>query len=139
MGVPISSSLGGKVEFTGTVPVLAKVEVPDVQSWSKENTSDNQPFVSSQTGGQTKRLKGNQDNSITVNFLLDDGTDLPFAEGDKGSIEAFTRNTGSNGGKWTGDVIIGSITADVNPGDGSPVAGVIVFDGDGALTFVANV
>ena len=139
MGAPISSNLGGKVTYTGLVPVLAIVNVPDVLSWNKGNDIDNPSYVSSETGGQTRRLKGNKDNNLTVNFLLDKGEDLPFVEGDKGTVEAFTDNAGPDGGKWTGPVIVGPITAEVNPGDGSPVSGTILFEGDGALIFVSNV
>ena len=139
MGAPISSNLGGRVQYTGLVPILAIVEVPDVLSWNKGNDIDNPSYVSSETGGQTRRLKGNKDNNVTVNFLLDKGEDLPFVQGDKGTVEAFTDIAGPDGGKWTGPVIIGPSTAEVNPGDGSPVSGTILFEGDGALIFVSNV
>lgn len=131
MGAPQSGNLGGKVIFKGT-------EIPDVQSWNMPKTADNQPFVSSQTGGETDRTKGNIDRTATVEMLLDNLLDLAFEVGDDGPIELFTGNDAGVGGKWTGEAIVDGINPAVNPSTGENVGASITFGQKKKWTFEAN-
>lgn len=131
MGAPIHSQ-NGKVSFAGT-------DLEDVLSWTLNRGSDNPPYVSSSTGGQTKRVEGNKDWTATVNVLLNDGDDLAFAEGDKGSLGLFTSTLPASGGKWTGDSIVASIEPEIDVNGNSIVGASITFEADGAIVFTANV
>ena len=131
MGAPIHSQ-NGKVAF-------ASADIEDVLSWTLNKGSDNPPYVSSSTGGQTLREEGNKDWTATVNVLLDDGEDLPFIEGATGLLELFTSTVVAEGGKWSAEARIANIEPEVDINGNAIVGASITFEANGALTFTANI
>ena len=130
MGVPINGN-GGSTTFNAA-------EVDDVRTWSLNKVSDNQPYVTSMTAGQTKRVEGNKDWTAPVTSYLDNGEEPPYEEGDTAVIELFTSSLAGVGGKWSGSAIVENFTVDVDIEGGAIIGLTTNYAANGALTFAAN-
>lgn len=139
MAKPISGN-SGTVAF-GT-------SILQVTGWTLSATSDNQSYVSSATGGHTRRVPGNKDWTASVTVLLDEGLDATQAGvGDLGDIASLVLATGTGvgiGGTYTGDGILDSVEIEDDIGGGALVSATLNFSADSdissnkELIFAAN-
>ena len=128
MGNPIHSQ-NGKAAFAAS-------DIEDVLSWTYNEGSDNPPYVSSSSGGQTLREEGNKDWTATVNVLLDDGEELFFSVGETGLLELHTSTVAAQGGKWTGEARVASIEPELDINGNAIVGASITFEANGVMTFI---
>lgn len=123
MGQPITGK-DGKVE-------VDSVEIADITSWTLNPVSDNKPYVSSSTAGQTRRLKGNKDKTGSFVALIDEGSNFAFDDGDIVAIKLIL----VSGKFWSGNVMIDSTDWNVDVLAADPVEVTVNFGQDAALVF----
>ncbi len=99
---PINGS-GGNASFNS--------EITDVRNWSVNRTNELKEYVSSDTGGYTKNLKGNFKADGAFDFYLDQGAqDVGFEVGDLGDLVL----TSATGKTFTAEARIASIAPGVD-------------------------
>ena len=105
-------------------------DMAHTRTWSLNRSADNQAYVSSDTDGATKRLKGNTDWSGSATFYLDDGSDFTLDEGDTFDVELVKDASH----KYAGPAIVDSIDIEVDVEANTIIGGTIEFSANGKLT-----
>ena len=119
--MPISGN-GGNVTAGGP-------DIVDVRTFSINRSADNKPYNSSDTAGQTHRVKGNKDWTVSISCYLDGGDfDLGFDEGDTVAFVGIS----VAGKQIAGDILIDTIEAEVDIEGGELVGCTINGGGHGA-------
>jgi len=99
---PINGS-GGNASFDS--------EVTDVRNWRINRTNDIKEYVSSDTGGYTKNLKGNYRADGSFDFYLDQGAQaIGFEVGELGDLVL----TSADGKTFTAEARIANIEVGVD-------------------------
>ena len=122
--------MAGPASGSGGTITKDSVVVADIRKYSVSRKSDNKPYVSSSTAGQTKRLEGNKDWEATVDLYVQDGdiASIDLEEGDK--IEIVF---GSGAYTLTGNGIVDSVDVDVDVETADPIGASVSISADGAL------
>lgn len=112
MGSPISAK-SGDASWDGT-------PVNDVISLQFTGTNATQPYNSSDTAGETKRVAGHNDSTLTLEYLPDAGTMVSvFTQGQIAALIGYSDQPNSK--SITGSFIVDSVQMSVPIGDGSIV------------------
>ena len=131
MAIPITGN-DGKATFNAA-------DILHVRTWTLNDVSDNKAYVSSETAGQTRRVKGNQDWTASVTVYFDEGTPTVNAvKGQIAALELFNAQGSGVGGKFTGQGIVESVNPESDIEGGELVGATINFEADGAMVYSAN-
>jgi hypothetical protein len=116
----------------GTIKCSGNVISP-VSNWRLSKSSNNPAFNTNVEGGVKTRIAGVKDSNGSFDFVLDDGENVPFDEGDTATLEL--RVDGASGDDYYEvPVIIDEVSVDVDINDGGQVVVPITFSGVGAIT-----
>lgn len=109
-------------------------KVADITGWTLDREVATGAYTSSDTAGIVKRVQGFTDWSGTFDYVGDgeDSANMPDI-GDE--ITLNLRSTGATVG-WTGTAIVKSNNVTVTV-DENPIAGSVVFEGNGAIAELA--
>ena len=114
-------------------------DILHVRTWTLNDVSDNKAYVSSETSGQTRRVKANQDWTASVTVYFDEGTPtVNVTKGQIAALELFDAQGSGVGGKYVGQGIVASVDPETDIEGGELVGATINFEADGAMVFTAN-
>ena len=74
----VYTAIGCKVEVSDVLAEVAYADLPDVRTITISMTASNASYVSSDTGGETKRVAGNLDVTIAVSLYTNDPSTSPI-------------------------------------------------------------
>ncbi len=121
------ATLSGK---SGTLRI-GGATVLHVSRWQIEKRAQNKAHSANDTGGAKKRVPGAKDCAGRLEIKATDATPIPVAEGDVAALALHADGTQQN--YYELSAIVDAIRTEVDISDGSPVAYLIDFSGNGPI------
>ncbi len=121
------ATLSGK---TGTLR-MGSATVLHVSRWQIEKIAQNKAYTANDTGGAKKRVPGAKDSAGRIEIKATDAQPIPVAEGAVVALALHADDTERN--YYELSAIIDAIRTEIDISDGSPVAYLIDFSGNGPM------
>lgn len=106
-------------------------ELLRVADWRIEKTSANKSYVANDTGGVRRRMPGVKDCSGRMEIKAISEGPAPLAEGEILAMELHVDASGEN--YYSLSAIVDAVRLEVDISQGTPVAYVVTFSGNGPL------
>ena len=118
------SGKSGTLRIGGTIVLY-------VSRWQIEKRAHNKAYAANDTGGAKKRVPGAKDCAGRLEVKATDAEPIPVAEGDAVALALHADATQEN--YYELAAIVDAVRTEVDISDGSPVAYLIDFSGNGPI------
>ena len=118
------SGKGGTLRIGGTNTL-------HVSRWRIEKRAQNRAYSANDTGGAKKRVPGVKDSAGSLEIKATDATPIPVSEGDLIALALHADASGQN--YYELPAVVDAVRTEVDISDGSPVAYLIDFSGNGPI------